>query len=545
MVQGNWVGIDDVALTRPITGICDMNNDLNELFSLSPERHELLTLLLQESGIDVSRLFIIPQGRETTVFPLSFAQQQLWFLNQWLPDNSAYNELVAVRLCGRLNIVVFEQSLDAIIRRHEALRTTFSLIDGRPMQTIGAPAPIALLLIELSGSSAVEQEAVVQQLATREAQRPFDLGRGPLLRVTLLRLGAEEHVVFLTMHHIVADGWSMGVFVRELVALYEAFSAGTSSRLPELPIQYVDFACWQRQWLQGEIFQAQLAYWRAQLGDLGPLRLPTDRPRPAVQTFRGARWSFTLPGLLSASLRSQSQQEGYTLFMTLLAAWKLLLYVHSGQDDIVVGTDVANRSRIETEGLIGFFVNQLVLRTSLSGNPPIRELLRRIHDVTLEAYAHQDLPFDRLVEALNIPRDLSRTPLFQVKFVLQNPPISAMELPGLTLQLMEFNRGTAKFDLLCNMWDTSAGLVGALDYNTDLFDAITIIRMVEHFEIILHQIVAQPDIRLDMLVEYLAETDRQQQISRQKERKTTNLQKLERAIRKTAPTRPTEIKNPP
>lgn len=514
-----------------------MNHDANDFAALSPERRELLALLLQEAGIDASRLFIVPQSRETTVFPLSFAQQRLWFLDQWLPGNSAYNELVAVRLRGQLKLAVLAQSLNAIVRRHEALRTTISLIDGQPMQVIGAPEPIALLLLDLAGISAVEREPVVQQLATREAQRPFDLGRGPVLRVTVLRLGVAEHAVFLTMHHIVADGWSMGVFMRELVALYAAFSAGEPDPLPELPIQYADFAGWQRQWLQGKTLEVQLAYWKQQLGNPGPpLLLPTDRPRPAAQTFRGARWSFTFPALLAESLRQRSQQEGCTLFMTLLAAWKMLLYVYSGQDDIVVGTDVANRSRIETEGLIGFFVNQLVLRTSLTGNPSFREQLRRVQEVTMAAYAHQDLPFDRLVEALNIPRDLSRTPLFQVKFVLQNPPISAMELPGLTLQLMEFDRGTAKFDLLFNMWDSSDGLVGALDYSTDVFDAITITRMVTHFEIVLHQVVAEPDIRLDMLGEHLAETDRQQQQQRQKERKTTNLQKLERAIRKTPQT---------
>jgi hypothetical protein len=541
-----WGKTDGV--TRPITGIRDMIADLNEFLSLSPERRELLTLLLQESGIDVSRLFIVPQGRETTIFPLSFAQQRLWFLDQWMPGHSAYNELIAVRLRGQLNIAVLEQSLNEIVRRHEALRTTFTLIDGRPMQVIGAPVPLALLLLEVSGSSTDEQEIMVQQLATREVQQSFDLGRGPLLRVTVLRLGAEEHVVFLTMHHIVADGWSMGVFVRELVALYEAFAAGRSSPLPELPIQYADFACWQRQWLQGKTLEVQLAYWKKQLGNPGPpLLLPADRPRPAVQSFRGARWSFTFPALLSESLRSRSQQEGCTLFMTLLAAFQMLLFVYSGQDDIVVGTDVANRSRVETEGLIGFFVNQLVLRTSLSGNPTFREVLRRVHEVTLAAYAHQDLPFDRLVEALNIPRDLSRTPLFQVKFVLQNPPISAMELPGLTLQLMEFNRGTAKFDVLFNMWDTNDGLVGALDYNTDLFDTSTIMRMVMHFESILQQVTAQPDVQLDAFVAHVAETDRQQQVRRQQERKTTNLQKLERAIRKTTQPAPRSegIKNPP
>jgi hypothetical protein len=527
-----------MTLTRPITEVHDMNDEWSDLASLSAERRELLILLLQESGVDASRLFIAPRARETTIFPLSFAQQRLWFLDQLLPGNSAYNELVPVRLRGRLNIAVLEQSLNEIIRRHEALHTTFRLVDGQPMQIIGTPEPVKLALVELTRVSVVERENIVQELATNETQRPFDLGCGPLLRTTVLRLGAEEHVVFLAMHHIIADGWSMNVFMREIAALYAVFSAGKPSPLPDLPIQYADFACWQRQWLQGEALEEQIGYWKQQLSDLGPpLQLPTDRPRPTVQSFRGARWSFGLPTHLSEALRSQSQREGCTLFMTLLAALQMLLHVYSGQEDIVVGTDVANRSRIETEGLIGFFVNQLVLRIDLSGNPTFQEVLKRVQAVTVAAYSHQDLPFDRLVEVLNIPRELSRTPLFQVKFVLQTPPISVMELPGLTMQLMEFNRGTAKFDLLFNMWDTDHGIVGALDYNTDLFDAISVIRMVEQLEVVLHKAVAQPDIRLDMLVAYLAETGRQQQIRRHNERKTTNLQKLDRAIRKT--TQPT------
>jgi amino acid adenylation domain-containing protein len=402
------------------------------------------------------------------------------------------------------------QTLQEVVRRHEALRTTFIAAEGRPVQVIGPARPFALPVVDLGAPPGAEREAEALALAGQEARRPFDLAGGPLLRAALLRLGADEHVLLVTLHHIVADGWSLGVLVREVAALYEAFARGRPAPLPELPIQYADFAHWQRQWLRGEVLEAQLAYWKRQLaGPPAALGLPTDRPRPAVQSYRGARHAFGLPGPLSEALRGLSRREGATPFMTLLAALQALLGRYTGQADVSVGSPVANRNRAETEGLIGFFVNTLVLRTDLSGNPTFRELLGRVRAVALGAYAHQDLPFEQLVGALQPERDLSRSPLFQVLFVLQNAPLPALRLGQLTLSPVEVEGGTAKFDLTLSLMDTGQGLEGALEYNTDLFDAATVARMAEHFQTLLAGIAADAGQRLADLP-LLAEAERRQ-----------------------------------
>ena len=433
-------------------------------------------------------------GEDVFVFPMSFAQQRLWFLDQLEPGNSVYNIPAAMCLRGALNGAALEQSLNEIVRRHEALRTTFSVMEGQPVQVIAPGLALTLPVVDLGNLLETEREAEAQRLTIEEAQRPFDLAQGPLLRTTLLRLDKEEHILLLTMHHIVSDGWSMGVLFRELSALYEAFSAGKPSPLPELPIQYADFAVWQRQWLQGETLEAQLAYWKKQLDGVCPvLELPTDRPRPAVQTFRGARQSMVLSKSLTEAVKALSHQEGTTLFMTLLAAFQTLLYRYTGQDDIIVGSPIANRNRSEIEGLIGFFVNTLVLRTDLSDNPTFRELLGRVREVALGAYAHQDLPFEKLVEALHPERDLSRNPMFQVMFILQNTPMATLELGGLTLNQLNVDWGIAMFDLTLSMRATEQGLMGFLEYNTDLFNAATISRMLDHFQTLLEGIVANPD----------------------------------------------------
>jgi len=312
---------------------------------------------------------------------LSFAQQRLWFFDQLEPGLPAYNIPAAVRLKGPLNLAALEQSLNEIVKRHESLRTTFGKVDGRPTQVIAPTLTIKLPVVDLRKLPASEQEAEVRRLVTAEAQRAFDLSQGPLIRCTVLRLGDEEHVGLLTMHHIVSDGWSTGILVREVATLYVAFCAGGSSPLPVLPIQYADFAHWQRQWLQGEVLETQIAYWKKQLANAPALiDLPTDHPRPAVQTFRGAHQSLVLPKHLQEGFKTLSRQEGVTQFMTLLAAFKVLLYRYTSQDDLIVGTPIANRNRLETEGLIGFFVNALVLRTDLSGNPSFRELVRRVRE---------------------------------------------------------------------------------------------------------------------------------------------------------------------
>jgi len=459
---------------------------------------------------------ILPIPRDRNL-PLSFAQQRLWFLEQLETNSTAYNIPAAVRLTGSLNIAALEQSLNEIVRRHEALRTTFTAVDGQPAQVIAPTLTLRLPIVDLQELLEAEREAEVLRLATQEAQLPFDLAQGPLLRGTLLKLGEVKHIMLFTMHHIVSDGWSMGILVREVAALYEAFSNGQLSPLPKLPIQYADYALWERQWLEGEVLSSQLAYWKQQLENLPVLQLPTDCPRPTVQTFQGARESVVLSKPLTGALKTLSTKEGVTLFMTLLAAFVTLMHWYTGQDDIVVGTDVANRNRAETEGLIGFFVNQLVLRTYTGGNPTFRELLRRVSEVTLGAYAHQDLPFNKLVEVLNPERELSRKPLFQVKFILQNVPIPPLEIADLTLSPLKIEHETAEFDLLLIVEDTEQGLMGTLKYNTDLFDATTIVQMLNDFKTLLLEIAAQPEAKLGELKDILVEADKQRRLTKEQE----------------------------
>jgi alpha-ketoglutarate-dependent taurine dioxygenase/acyl carrier protein len=458
--------------------------------------------------------------------PLSFAQQRLWFIAQLEPDNPLYNSPAAIRLKGQLNIAALEQSLNEILRRHEVLRICFKTVEGRPVQVISSVTPLSLPVIDLSELPPAQQETKVRQLAIAHAQQPFALDTAPMLRVKLLRLSQQEHVALFVMHHIVCDGWSTDVLVRELSALYKTFSTGQPSPLPELPIQYVDFAVWQRKWLQGEILEKQLAYWKQQLGGKLPvLQLPTVRPRESVKTSRGATTSFVIPSNLSAALQALSRQEGVTLFMTLLAAFQILLQHYTNEDDIVVGTDVANRNRAEIESLIGFFVNLLVLRTDLSGNPSFWELLKRVREVTLGAYAHQDLPFDKLVEVLRPDRQSSHTPLFQVLFVLQNAPMTTLELPGLTLSQLEIEEKITRFDLALFVIETSQGIEGMWQYNADLFDSTTIKRMSGHFETLLNSIVAQPNARINSL-EMLTDAEKEQQAVKKRQQKASKLKKF-------------------
>ena len=441
---------------------------------------------------------IVPVPRDGEL-PLSFAQQRLWFIDQ-LEPGSVYNFPAAVRLKGQLNVAALKLSLNEIVKRHESLRTTFTTVDGRPVQVIAPLLTVALPILDLRELPETEREAEVQRLATNEAQRPFDLAQGPLVRATVLRLGENEHVGLLTMHHIVTDGWSAGILIREMAILYDAFCSDRPASLPELPVQYADFAHWQRNWLAGEVLETQLSYWKEQLLGAPPLlELPTDHPRPAIQTFHGAHQSILLTPIVGDRLKALSRQEGVTLFMTMLAAFQVLLQGYSNQDDLVIGTPIANRNRLETEGLIGFFVNTLVLRTGLSGNPTFRDLLRRVREVCLGAYAHQDLPFEKLVEELHLARDLSRNPLFQVMFVLQNTPLQAVDLPGLSLIPVEVDTATTHFDLTMHFADTAQGFLGTLTYNTDLFEAATVARMLTHFESLLEVIAEAPERRLSDL----------------------------------------------
>ncbi len=465
---------------------------LRRLFEL-PTIAELAAAVEQAKQTGSAPVVLAPITRvdRTDELPLSFAQERLWFLHQMEPESSAYHLFTGLRLHGPLNVPALERTLQEIVERHEILHTTFEIIDGRPRQRI-APFTPSLPVTDLSALKDDERAAAVEQLAIETARTPFDLVHGPLLRTKLLRLGDEDHVLLFAMHHIISDGWSNTILVREVTTLYEAFNAGLPSPLPELSVQYADYAMWQREWLKGEVLEEHLAYWQQQLASAPPLELPTDRPRPAVQTFNGAGLSFMLSRDLYTALSALSRRAGTTLYMTLLSAFALLMSRYSGQTDVVIGSDTANRARIETESLIGFFVNMLVLRIDLEGNPRFTELLRRVREVTLSAYAHQELPFEKLVEELHVPRELSRNPLFQVLFTLQNTARHYLQLPGVQLESVPAGGRPAKFDLTLAMRESDEGLFGVFEYNTDLFDESTVQRMAEHFETLLRAIVEDP-----------------------------------------------------
>jgi len=479
---------------------------------------------LQESHVHLPPLN--PVSPEQPI-PLSFAQERLWFLHQLEPTAATYTMPAAVRLTGWLDIQALEQSFNEIVRRHHVLRTNFRVVDGQPVQVIAPTLTLNIPVVDLQGLSATEREAQVQQQATEEAQFPFDLAQGALLRIKLLKLSPSDHILLFTIHHIVCDAWSFGVLIREFTQLYDSVVRQDSSfLLPELPIQYADFANWQRQWLQGEVLDAQLSYWQRQLAGIpATLTLPIQRPSPAIPTFRSASHSFHLSTTTREQLQTLSRQEEVTLFMTLLAAFQTLLYRYSHQKDIVVGTDVANRNRQDIEPLIGFFVNLLVLRTDLSGNPSFRELLEQVRDVALAAYEHQDLPFAKLVEVLRPERNSSHTPLFQVLFVLQNAPLPDLTLSGLTVTPVEINTEIARFDLALFMEQTETGLVGRFKYNTDRFEATGITEFCHHFETLIRSILKNPDTRIDAL-ELMSEAQKQKQMTKQTQRKQVKFSKF-------------------
>ncbi|MEG3875944.1 amino acid adenylation domain-containing protein [Microcoleus sp. herbarium7] len=450
--------------------------------------------LLEKWKTGKFRSSAIPKRSDSNRIPLSFSQQRLWFIDRLYQGSSFYNIPTAIHLKGMLDVTALKQSLNEIMKRHEAWRTSFVIIDRQPFQAIASESTWELPIVNLEHLSGKNWDAEVQKIAIEEAKKPFNLSQAPLVRATLLRLSETEHIFLLTMHHIVSDGWSISVFAGEFAALYAAFSTGQSPSLQELPIQYADFAIWQRDRLQGEILATQLNYWKQQLGgDLPVLQLPVDRSRPTITTFNGAKQYFTFSKTLTEALSKLSQQEEVTLFMTLLAAFNTLLYRHSEQEDILIGSSIANRNQAELEGILGLFVNTLVMRNDLSGDPSFRTLLSRVRGVTLDAYAHQDLPFEKLVEELQPDRDLSRNPLFQVMFVLQNTPNSDREMAGLTLRSLEFDSGTSQFDIFLSIGDSKEGLTGFFEYSTDLFDAATITGLIDNFQTLLGSIVANPD----------------------------------------------------
>jgi amino acid adenylation domain-containing protein len=479
----------------------------DRLAKLTPAQRRLLELRrAQQSGpAPAAAAAPIPTRGEGPA-PLSFSQRRLWFLDRMEPGNALYSLPNALQLRGALDVPALERALGEIVRRHEALRTVFAEADGSPVQVIAPFGGFALPMEDLSGLGEADREAAARRRVHDEAARPFDLSAGPLFRAGLLRLGEEDHVLLFSMHHIVSDAWSLGVFVRELWALYEAYREGRESPLPELPVQYADYATWQHEQLTGGVLDRQLAYWKERLADAPALlELPTDHPRPAVQTYRGATVPVALSPELLERLQALGRSEGATLYMTLLGAFQVLLSKYSGSADIVVGTSIAGRTRKEVEALIGFFVNTLVLRTDLSGDPTFRELLGRVRGATLGAYAHQELPFEKLVAELQPERSLSHSPLFQVMFELQNAGGGGGRggggaLPGLSVRPAGAELASAQFDLGLELAASPQGLRGGLNYSTDLFERGTAERMVGHLARVLEQVADDADVRLSRLV---------------------------------------------
>jgi amino acid adenylation domain-containing protein len=473
-------------------------NDLAErLARLSPEQQALFELKLKKLSASESPAKRLSRRATGNSAPLSFAQQRIWFLSQLAPDSSAYNQSKALRLTGELSLDALENALDGVVARHEVLRTVISAGDDHIVQVIRDPRHVELPVIDLGELAESERETEAQRLLKEITGRPFDLTQDLMLRAAVLRLEQKQHILLLVTHHIASDGWSRSVLWREIAALYRASISGEPASLTEFPVQYADYAIWQRQWLQGDALAAQLTYWKAKLADVAALDLPTDRPRPSIQSYNGGTQFILLPQELSIKLKTFSRQESVTLFMTLLAVFQTLLYRYTGQEDIAVGTPIANRKQLELEGLIGFFVNTLVLRSDLSGEPTFRTLLARVKKTALSAYDHQDLPFEKLVEELNPERELSRQPLFQVTFQIRNDPSESLTLPGIEAEPYGFESGMAKFDLSLSMIEDASGtLSGSLEYNTDLFEHGTIKRLLGHFQELLAAIAADPEQRI-------------------------------------------------
>jgi hypothetical protein len=439
---------------------------------------------------------IVPVARDKEL-PLSFAQQRLWFLHKLESVKATYNCPAAMRLTGPLNLPALHQSLSEIVRRHEVLRTAFADVNGSPVQTVTNTSALSLKVIDLQIFECDRREQQVLRLARAEADRPFDLTQAPLLRVTMVRLAQQEQVVLFTMHHIICDGWSIAVLMKEVMRLYEAYSRGTPSPLPELTIQYSDYAVWQRQWLQGETLDEKLTAFERQFGDDPPLlELPVDDWRNDGMPARAARQKLMLSRELTQELRALGQRENATLFMTMLAAFECLLHKYSGQVDMVVGTGIANRNRSEIEELIGFFVNMLVTRTDLSGNPTFKQVLARVREATLAAYMFEDLPFEKLVETLRPDRNVAGTSLLKLVFWHQSVSMTSFSLEGLTFTPLELNNEMIYFDVMVEIADGEEGLTIRLSYNTKQFNPETITRLLTHYETLLQSVVEQPERRL-------------------------------------------------
>ena len=462
-------------------------------------KRELLEYLLEEEGVEMDPRQVIHRRASEAELPLSFAQQRFWFLDQ-LERGTHYNDHLGLRFTGSLDIEALEASINEIVKRHEMLRTTFVMIDERPGQVVHDHTRLSIRRIDLREFPASEREAQAVRQATIEIRRPFDLAQGPLLRCTLMRMAKDDFVFFLAIHQIVNDGWSLSVFLREMVEAYEAFSNGRRPDLPELPVQYADFAIWQRERFQEEALAPHLRYWKQQLsGELSVLELPADHSRPAVPSFRGARHYLEFSGPLIWRLKDLCQREEATLFMLFLAAFKTLIYRYTGLEDIMLGFPFARRNQVETENLIGIFINPLVLRTDMSGDPTFVELLAQVRKVALDAYAHQDLPFEKLVETLHPHRELSHAPLFQILFDYNNVPLPGLKLPALSVNRFRVDGGTSKFDLSLELTESSDDVLGWFEYSTDLFESDTIVRMAGHLHRLIEAIASDPEQRISAL----------------------------------------------
>ena len=440
-----------------------------------------------------TRPTLIPRRQEGEAAHLSDTQRRMWFLARLYPDDPTYNQSRAYRLMGEIDVDALDRSVRYIARRHEILRTSYSLVDDEPEPIINEDLAVEIKRADLREVPSSQQNEAVQALLLSEMQKPFDLESGPPWRMLLVHLSRQEHVLLRVAHHIVSDGWTCGIFERELSTVYSALVQGREPRLPVLPVQYADYVAWQRKSLQRKVLETQLSYWRTQLAGLSKLDLPTDRPRPSVASHHGANLTVDLPAPLAAALKELGRQDGTTLFMKLVAAFQVLLYRYSGQEDIAVGMHIAGRRRTELEGLIGVFANTLVLRSDLSGSPSFRELLARVRGTALNAYTHQDVPFEKLVEELAPDRDMSRNPLFQVLFVLQNVPDAALAMEGLEVSSLPLESFSAKFDLALSVRESAQGLETTWEYASDLFDAVTVKRMAQHFKRLLEAIVANPE----------------------------------------------------
>jgi amino acid adenylation domain-containing protein len=452
---------------------------------------------------------VIPRRQEGEALQLSAAQRRMWFLARLYPDDPTYNQSRAYRLVGEIDVDALDRSVRYIARRHEILRATYSLVDDEPEPIISEDVAVEIKRVDLSEVPSSQHNEAVQALLLSEMQKPFDLESAPPWRILVLRLSSQEHVLLRVTHHIVYDGWTSGIFERELSTVYSALVQGLEPRLPVLPVQYADYAAWQRESLQGKTFADELNYWRTQLTGLSKLDLPTDRPRPPVPSYRGTNLTYDLPVPLTDKLKELGRHEGTTLFMKLVAIFQVLLYRYSDQEDIAVGVPIAGRKRTGLEGLLGLFANTLVLRTDLSGNPSFRELLARVRKTALDAYTHQDVPFEKLVEELGPERDMSRNPLFQVMFVLQNVPDAALEMEGLKVNSVALESHSAKFDLTLSVRESAQGFQTNWEYASDLFDGVTVKRMAQHFERLLEAVVADPDQSIGALA-LLTESERTQ-----------------------------------